>query len=73
MKKSEHHISLDDFKKVSKIINKTSDITIQRNHMDNKAVLFTEMKNNGLRIVMEVREKKKELALVTMYRPKKTR
>lgn len=41
--------------------------------MDNKAVLFTEMKNNGLRIVMEVREKKKELALVTMYRPKKTR
>lgn len=73
MKREDHHINLSDFKKISKIINSTTDISIQRKHMDNKAVLFTEERKNGLRIVMEIREKKKELALVTMYRPEKAK
>lgn len=73
IKRNDHHIDLSDFKEVSKIINSTKNITIQRNHMDNKAVLFTDERKNGLRVVMEIREKKGELALVTMYRPKKVK
>ena len=74
LEKEEHHISKRDFNKIGKIINSTTDITLQqRKHQNNQVLLFKEQKNNGLELVMEVRAGKHNLALVTMYRPKKAK
>ena len=74
LKKEEHHITPGDLKKIPRIVNKTKAVSLEeKNHLDNKALMFSEEKTNGLKIVMEVRAKKGDLALVTMYRPKKAR
>ena len=74
LKKDEHHITVEDFKKIPRIVNNAKSISLEeKNHCDNKALMFTENKPNGLKIVMEIRAKKGELALVTMYRQKKAR
>lgn len=74
LEKEIHHVSEADFKKIGRIVNSTSDITIQpKNHQNNKVLLFKEQKDNGLNIVMEVRAGKHNLALITMYRVKKAK
>ena len=74
LEKEEHHISKDDFKKIGRIVNTTSDITLQtRKHQNNQVLVFKEQRNNGLELVMEVRAGRHNLALVTMYRPKKAK
>lgn len=74
LKKDEHFIDTEDFKKIPSIVNKTKSVSLEaKNHFDNKVIKFTEEKENGLIIIMEVRAKKGELALITMYRQKKSR
>ena len=74
LEKEEHHLSKDDFRKIGKIVNTTTDISIQpRRHQNNQVLLFREQRTNGLEILMEVRAGKHNLALVTMYRPKKAK
>lgn len=74
LKKPEHHITSNDFRKIPRIINKNSTFTLESSkHQNNYVLRFCENKNNGLQIVMEVRAGKGDLALVTMYRPKKAK
>ncbi len=74
LKKSEHHITSDDIKKIPKVINKNSTFMLEGSkHQNNMVLHFYEKKSNGLQIVMEVRGGKGDLALVTMYRPKKAK
>lgn len=74
LKKVEHHITSDDIKKIPKIVNKNSTFQMEKTKHQNNIVLhFYERKTNGLQIVMEVRGGKGDLALVTMYRPKKAK
>lgn len=74
LKKSEHHITSDDIRKIPRIINKNSTVTLETKlHQNNYVLHYEEKKNNGLHILMEVRGGKGDLALVTMYRPKKAK
>ena len=74
LKKEDHHLMRDDFKKIGRIINSTTDISLQpKKHRNNQVLLFKEQKDNGLQILMEIRPKKQNLALLTMYRQQKAK
>ena len=74
LKKTEHHISADDIRKIPGIINKNSTVTLETKlHQNNYVLHYQEKKSNGLHILMEVRGGKGDLALVTMYRQKKAK
>ena len=74
LKKTEHHITKEDFKKIKKVVNKNSTIALEgKTHQNNSVLHFYEKKTNGLQIIMEVRAGRGDLALVTIYRPKKAK
>ena len=72
-----HNLVKEDFLKIADVVNGSDDITLDnKRHADNETGVFFEKsddKNTALKLVMEFRRKKGNLALVTFYRQKKKR
>lgn len=72
MAKKEHHISLSDLENISTVVNTTKSISLEpKKHQNNEVLRFKEEKENGLNVIMEFRNRKGDLSLVTVYRVKK--
>ena len=72
MKKDVHNIELEDLGKVGEIVNSTKNISVSpEKHFGNVTLEFVEEVENGMKLIVEFRSGKGNLALVTAYRKEK--